>query len=111
MIEDQVIERIDALRLKRHWSLYRLAKESEIPYSNLNNIFNRKTCPSIPTLEKICAGLGMSLAEFFDFHTQPGPEDGLSETEEDIIYAFRTLSQRDKELFQTYLSALCRQLP
>lgn len=111
MIETQVIERIDDLRLKRHWSLYRLAKESQIPYSNLNNIFNRKTCPSIPTLEKICTGLGLSLSDFFEFHTLPEPGEGLSAEEADIVYAFRTLSKKDKELFQTYLSALCRQMP
>lgn len=107
MIENEILERIADLCQRKHWSLYRLAKEANIPYSNLNNIFNRKTCPSIPTLEKICAGLGMSLSEFFDFQKTPKTNAGLSEQEDDIIYSFRSLSKKDKELFQAYLNGLC----
>lgn len=82
-----------------------LGKRSQ--YSNLNDIFNRKTCPSIPTLEKICAGLGISLSEFFEFLKAPKTSTGLSGQEDDIIYSFRSLSKKDKELFQAYLNGLC----
>ena len=32
------------------WSIYKLAKESDIPYSSLNNIFVRNTMPTVSTL-------------------------------------------------------------
>ena len=106
MIEDDILQRIDSLCKRKHWSLYRLAKEANIPYSNLSNIFNRQTFPSVPTLEKICNGFGMSLSEFFEFQTPPKTHDGLTEQEEDILYALRSLSKKDRELFQIYLMGL-----
>ena len=53
MIEQDVLDRIQQLLTFKHWSLYKLAKQSDIPYSSLNNIFNRQTCPTMVTLEKI----------------------------------------------------------
>ena len=41
-----------------NWSIYKLAKESDIPYSSLNNIFIRNTMPTVSTLMKLCNGLG-----------------------------------------------------
>lgn len=110
MIENEILQRISQLCERKHWSLYRLAKEAGIPYSNLNNIFNRGTCPTIPTLEKICQGLGISLSEFFEYNTIPHTDDTLSEIEENLIYSFRSLSKKDKELLQTYLNGLCHRL-
>lgn len=36
-----------------------------MPPSTLANIFSRNTIPSIPTLETICSGLGITLSQFF----------------------------------------------
>lgn len=44
---------------------YRLAKKCNLSESTLANIFRRNTMPSISTLEAICQGLGISLAQFF----------------------------------------------
>lgn len=45
-------------------SLYELNKRSSVPQSTLQNIMNGKD-PQTKTLEKICAGLGVTLSEFF----------------------------------------------
>ena len=44
MIEDKVFERIGYIRKTKHFSMYRLAKEADIPYYSLNNIIHRRTC-------------------------------------------------------------------
>jgi len=106
--ENNVLDRIQYLIDFKHWSLYKLAKESGLPYSSLNNIFNRKTLPTIPTLEKICTGLGISMSDFFDYKNNPLKSDNLSEKEQDIINSYRTLSERDKELLAVYLNGLCK---
>lgn len=111
MIENNVLQRISQLCEQRHWSLYRLAKEANIPYSNLNNIFHRGTCPTIPTLEKICTGLEISLSEFFEFYTTPKIDSKFTESETDLVYLFRTLSKKDQELLQVYLNGLCHKTP
>ena len=40
MVEDEVISRIQYFLEYKHWSLYRLAKEADMPYGSLSNIFN-----------------------------------------------------------------------
>lgn len=60
-----VLERLDRLMKARGWSMYRLAKERGLPESTVANIYRRNAVPSIDTLEKICPGLGITLAQFF----------------------------------------------
>lgn len=108
MNENKVIERIQELLDFNHWSVYKLAKKSGLPYSSLNNIFVRRTCPTVPTLEKICQGFGISLPEFFSYHTNPLKSETLSEQEQDLVNAYRSLSIKDKELLTVYLNGLCK---
>lgn len=49
----------------RGWTEYRLSKECGLSESTLANIFKRNTTPSIPTLECICSGFGITLSQFF----------------------------------------------
>jgi transcriptional regulator with XRE-family HTH domain len=44
---------------------YHLAKLSSLYQSTISNIFIRNTAPTIPTIEAICNGLGISMAQFF----------------------------------------------
>lgn len=60
-----VIARIQELCSARGWTYYRLAKESGITYSTLSTMLNKENMPSIPTLEKLCSGFGISLCQFF----------------------------------------------
>ena len=57
--------RIKELMAERNWSEYRLAIASGLSQSTVANIFNRNTTPSVATLESICAGFGITLAQFF----------------------------------------------
>lgn len=108
MIEVDVLNRIQYFLRYKHWSIYKLAKESGLSYSSLNNIFNRKTCPTLPTLEKICKGFHISLSEFFAYEDNPLRSDTLTDTEQDIINAYQSLSLKDQELLKTYLNGLCK---
>ena len=58
-------ERIRQLMDERKWTEYRLAKESGLSQSTIANLFKRNTVPSISTLEAICSGFGITLAQFF----------------------------------------------
>ena len=57
--------RIRRLMNERGWTPYRLAKESGLSDATVGNIFRRNTVPSMPTLEAICGGLGITLSQFF----------------------------------------------
>ena len=106
MTENTIIDRIQVLLEFNHWSLYKLAKEANLSYSSLNNIFNRRTCPSIITLEKICKGFNISLSEFFAFEENPLRSNTLTEEQQDLINSYEALSNKDKELLKAYLQGL-----
>ena len=58
-------ERIRQLMHERNWTEYRLAKEADLSQSTITNLFRRNHVPSIPTLEAICRGFGITLSQFF----------------------------------------------
>jgi transcriptional regulator with XRE-family HTH domain len=47
------------------WSKYQLARRCGLSDATIANIFRRNTMPSIPTLEAICHGYGITLSQFF----------------------------------------------
>ncbi len=60
-----ILEKIDALRRERGWSVNNLAMEAMLTQSTLNNLYMRKAEPKISTLRAICGAFGITLAEFF----------------------------------------------
>ena len=60
-----VLERLRQILDERGWTEYRLAKNSGLSESTIANIFKRNSIPSLPTLEAICNGLGITLSQFF----------------------------------------------
>lgn len=58
-------ERLRKLLDERGWTYYKLSKSSGLSESTVTNIFKRNTVPSVPTLELICKGFGITLSQFF----------------------------------------------
>ena len=88
--------RIRELMAERKWSEYRLAIASGLSQSTVANIFNRNTTPSIATLESICAGFGITLAQFF----AEGEMVELTEEQREMFSAWSTLTKEQKEALQ-----------
>lgn len=110
--KNYVLTRIQQFLDEREWTIYRLAKEADLAYSSLNNIFVRNTVPSVVTLEKICQGLNVSLAQFFDENiTARELSDILGDDERTVVTLYRNLDSDCKELLKTYLMGLSRKLP
>lgn len=65
MEDFDVLARIQELCKQRSWTYYRLAKESDIPYSTLNTMLRKTNAPTVHTLQKLCTGFGISLEQFF----------------------------------------------
>lgn len=60
-----VLAEITRLRLQRDWSEYELAQHSGLAQSTISNWYRKKQIPTIPTLEKVCCGFGITLSQFF----------------------------------------------
>lgn len=97
MENNKLLSKIQELLDERNWSLYKLAKESEIPYSFLNSLFAKDNVPTVATLEKICNWFHITLSEFFE---EESPyrcvTPNITEEELSLLNSFRTLSQKDK---------------
>lgn len=66
-----VAKRIEDLRAERGLSQYKLAKLSGVPQGSLSNYELGKSVPGVEVIEKLCAGLGVTLAEFFSPAAEP----------------------------------------
>ena len=60
-----VHEKLQYLLGERGWTKYQLARKCGLSDATIANIFRRNTMPSIPTLEAICQGYGITLSQFF----------------------------------------------
>ena len=84
--------RIKELMKERNWSEYRLAIASGLSQSTVANIFNRNTTPSVATLESICCGFGISMAQFF----AEGDMVELTSEQKEMFKAWSSLSKEEK---------------
>lgn len=64
---EAVAKRIIALCTERKITINKLSNDSGITQSTINNIINTGSRnPTISTIKKVCDGLEISLADFFD---------------------------------------------
>ena len=94
--------RIKELMAERNWSEYRLAIASGLSQSTVANIFNRNTTPSVATLESICAGFGITLAQFF----AEGDMVELTEEQQEMFSAWSSLSKDQKEVLNQLIRVM-----
>lgn len=95
--KNYVLTRINEYLQMKSWTLYRLARESDIPYSSLHSMFEKNTQPTIATLEKICSGLHINLSDFFSDKSS-NSFLVLTEEEEKLLSLYRTLNSNDKKM-------------
>lgn len=63
-------QRIEELCNEQELNFCRLATISGVPYTTVKSIiYNQSKNPSITTIKKICDGLDISIADFFDTDT------------------------------------------
>lgn len=104
---NDILLRISTLLEERNWTIYRLSKESDIPYTSISNMFSRNTEPTIHTLSKICDGFGITLSSFFDTPLSRNPNTFvLEEDEKELLDLYRCLDAPHRSLMKNYLESL-----
>ena len=101
------LERLKALCQQRRLSYYELAKRSGIPYSTLNTLLLKGSQPSLPTLTRLCEGLGISLPQFF---SDPEDEQNLTDPQKECLSLFSVLNAEEQALAIAYMKGLAHQL-
>lgn len=100
MEDTYVIDHIKELCEQRGWTYYRLSKESDIPYSSLNTMLNKRHIPSMHNLIKICKGFEITLSQFFADSSKQNDEQN------EILQLWDALDDHSKQLAKTYLYGL-----
>ena len=91
------LRRIEELRTARNWSVYKLAKLSNIPQSTIATWYKRNLCPPIDKLEILCDVFGITLSEFFS--TNDFTE--LTEEKSNLLDKWNLLNKDEKQtIFQ-----------
>ena len=103
MEDFNVAARVQELCKARSWSLYRLAKEAGMPYSSLSTILYKTAAPSIASIERLCTGFGITLAQFFSVKDECAK---LNKDEKDCLSYWGRLDPLEKQLTLAYMQAL-----
>ena len=92
--------KIRALMEERGWTVYRLAKESGVSWSTIRNMFDRNTEPTVPTVEALCNGLGITLEELLlgEGFT------ALDDEQKDLLSKWSTLTAENKKIMLALLN-------
>lgn len=89
-------KRLKQLREANNISIYRLSKNSTISSSHINDIEKDKNQPTIETLIKLLAPMGITLSEFFN---KDGEVSYLNERERELVENYRTMPDAKADLY------------
>lgn len=103
--ENYIIAKIEQLCEKKNISRYRLAQKSGIAQSSISTLLNRKSVPTIQTLEKICDGLDITLAQFF---TEDEEYPDLTSDQKQLLSDWNAMDDHQKELVKAYIQGVIR---
>lgn len=98
-----ILEEITRLRLARHWSEYELAQHSGLSQSTISTWYRKGQVPTIKSLEKICAGLGITLAQFFAEDNEPLP---LTSQQRALLNRWSALTKEQQALFSALFESI-----
>lgn len=101
--EDFVLNRIDELCRKYNMSRYRLSMKSSVDQATLSMLFNKKTVPTVYTIDKICNAFGITIAQFFSVN---GEHTILTREQNHFIINCRSLNTTNKKVLTNYMGNL-----
>lgn len=96
MTKEQIVEKIQRLRMEKGYSMCKLAKLSGISQTGYNHIEQRKTDMNVQTLQKICDALEISMRDFFDESVEHIPD-------RQKVYLVSWMSQNER-IFADYVN-------
>lgn len=94
-IIDFIVAKIDSQRVEKSLSIYELSVRANLSINTLNDLFKKRSVPSIRTLQRLCDSLGTPLWELFVFNSVDYP---LSINEKELIKKYRKMSGESRNI-------------
>ena len=84
-------------------SQYELAKRAGMTQSSVSTLLNKGNVPRITTLEKVCQGFGITLAQFL---AEDEEYPDLSEEQLKVLNTWQKLSVKEKAAIEKIVSSI-----
>lgn len=84
-------------------SQYELSKRAGMTQSSISSLLNEGNVPKITTVEKVCKGFGITLAQFFS-SDENFPD--LSEEQIEVLNTWGMLSAKEKEAIKKIVDSI-----
>lgn len=99
-----ILGRIRQLCAERGWSDYELARHCGLTQSTISSWSRKNSDPNVATIEKICEGCGITLAEFF---SDPTPRRRRPYSDLELLIRRLTPDQREAviRMIQSFVEA------
>ena len=94
-----ILGKIEKERIKRGWTEYMLAQNSNLPQSTISTWYRKKLQPSVASIERICNGLGITLAQFFADEDAPD----ISKDQKELFEYWQKMNPAQRESLISFL--------
>ena len=94
-----ILGKIEKERIKRGWTEYMLAQNSNLPQSTISTWYRKKLQPSVASIERICNGLGITLAQFFADEDEPA----VSKDQKELFEYWQKMNPAQRESLISFL--------
>ena len=101
--EEYIPKRVKELCRKHKVSKYRLAQLTDTSQTALANIMNKKSVPTVPTLERICDAFGISIAQFF---AGDGMRPDLTDEQGELLEIWDDLNADERRILMNFVRTL-----
>lgn len=88
-----VLERVTYYRTQKGWSEYQLAEKSGLTQSTISSWYRKNMVPSIPSLDKICNAVGITLSQFFSTENE---DFSLTALEKELLTEANRLTEQQQ---------------
>lgn len=95
---NDIVQRIDYLRVDLGVSIYELAKRADLSENTLKHIYKRHSFPNISTLYRLCRAFEIPLWQFFLFQDANINNINFSKKEIELLKNYEKLTLHSQEL-------------
>lgn len=96
-------QRLKNLMDERGLNMYTLAKRSNVSWNTIKNFYARDSKPTLTTIELLCNGLGITLAQFFD---EDGSSVSLTAEQQHVLDRWSRISDEEKQIISGMLDVM-----
>ena len=96
-------QRLKNLMDERGLNMYTLAKRSNVSWNTIKNFYARHSKPTLTTIELLCNGLGITLAQFFD---EDGSSVSLTAEQQHVLDRWSRITDEEKQSISGMLDVM-----